>query len=114
MTYTHLTQEERYQIHALKRQGIHLSQIAAELGRSSSTIRRNASQFDAAQWQFVELDLRLRLSPQQVSDRLALEKRLSSQKNRQPPPHGIMRLIFFLFESIRVITNGHMTDLVRL
>lgn len=104
MTYTHLTQEERYQIHHLKRQGIHLSHIAAELGRSPSTIsrelrrnasaqgykpaqaqrqaaarqsqRRNARQFDAAQWQLVELYLRLYLSPQQVSDRLALEDRL--------------------------------------
>jgi IS30 family transposase len=105
MTYTHLTQEERYQIHSLRRQGVHLSQIAAELGRSTSTIsrelrrnasargyqpalaqdkatarqtqRRNARQFDAAQWQLVELYLRLSLSPQQVSDRLALEDRLS-------------------------------------
>ncbi len=105
MTYTHLTQEERYQIHNLTRQGIHLSQIAAELGRSSSTIsrelrrnasargyqpalaqdkatqrqtqRRNARQFEPEQWQLVELYLRLSLSPQQVSDRLALEDRLS-------------------------------------
>lgn len=105
MTYTHLTQEERYQIYNLKRQGVHLSQIAAELGRSSSTIsrelrrnvgtqgyqpaqaqdkatarqtqRRNARQFAPQQWQLVELYLRLRLSPQQVSDRLALENRLS-------------------------------------
>ena len=105
MTYTHLTQEERYQIHNLHRQGIHLSHIAAELGRSTSTIsrelrrntsargyqaalaqdiasarqseRRNARQFNAAQWQLVELYLRLGLSPQQVSDRLALEDRLS-------------------------------------
>jgi IS30 family transposase len=105
MTYTHLTQEERYQIHSLCRQGIHLSHIAAELGRCTSTIsrelkrnasargyqaavaqdkasarqseRRNARQFNAAQWQLVELYLRLGLSPQQVSDRLALEDRLS-------------------------------------
>jgi IS30 family transposase len=105
MTYTHLTQEERYQIHNLKRQGIHLSQIASELERSTSTIsrelrrnastrgyqpalaqeratarqrqRRNARQFDPQQWQLVELYLRLSLSPQQVSDRLALENRLS-------------------------------------
>jgi len=105
MIYTHLTQEERYQIHTLCRQGIHLSQIAAELGRSPSTIsrelrrnatergykpalahskarsrqcqRRNARQFDAGQWALVELYLRLHLSPQQVSVRLRLEKRLS-------------------------------------
>lgn len=105
MTYTHLTQEERYQIHGLSLQGLHQSQIAAALGRCTSTIsrevrrnstaqgykpaqaqsqatarqsqRRNARQFDAAQWQLVELYLRLSLSPQQVSDRLALENRLS-------------------------------------
>lgn len=105
MTYTHLPQEERYQIHSLKRQGIHLPQIAAELGRSPSTIsremrrnataqgykpalaqcevqarqgqRRNARQFDACQWALVELYLRLHLSPQEVSVRLRLEKRLS-------------------------------------
>jgi len=104
MTYTHLTQEERYQIHQLRRQGISLSHIAAELGRSASTIsrelrrnataqgykpaqaqrqatgrqsqRRNARQFDAAQWHLVELYLHLYLSPQQVSERLAREDRL--------------------------------------
>ena len=105
MTYTHLTQEERYQIHSLRRQGISQARIAAELARSSSAIsrelkrnstdtgykpgqahalaqlrqgqRRNARQFDCSQWQLVSLYLRLHLSPQQVSDRLALEKRLS-------------------------------------
>ena len=105
MTYTHLTQEERYQIHNLQRQGIALSRIAAELGRSACTIsrelrrntstrgykpaqaqgqaqarqsqRRNARQFEASQWALVELYLRLHLSPQQVSVRLGLEKRLS-------------------------------------
>jgi IS30 family transposase len=40
MTYTHLTQDERYQIHALKRQGVSLARIAAELARSRSTITR--------------------------------------------------------------------------
>ncbi len=104
MTYTHLSQDERYQIHSLRRQGISQSRIAAELARSVSTIsrelgrnasaqgykpaqaqykararqseRRNARQFSADEWQLVEIYLRLHLSPQQVSDRLALEKRL--------------------------------------
>ena len=104
MTYTHLTQEERYQIHSLKRQGISQARIAAELGRSPSTLsrelarnasahgykpaqaqcsadvrqsqRRNARQFSTTEWQLVEIYLRLHLSPQQVSDRLALEGRL--------------------------------------
>ena len=40
MTYTHLTQQERYQIHALKRQNISVACIAAELQRDRSTISR--------------------------------------------------------------------------
>lgn len=105
MTYTHLTQEERYQIHNLHRQQVCLTQIAAELGRSTSTIsrelrrnagqcgykpaqahqraqdrqsqRRNAKQFEPHHWQLVDLYLRLELSPDQISVRLKLEKRLS-------------------------------------
>lgn len=104
MTYTHLTQDERYQIHALKRQGISLARIAAELLRSPSTIsrelkrnagpalykpalahatararqtqRRNAHQFSAQQWEHVHAYLRLDLSPQQCSGRLLLEHAL--------------------------------------
>jgi len=102
MTYKHLTREERYQIHTLKRQGVSLGCIAAELGRHRSTIsrelqrntgrtgykpahahdralarqceRRNAQHFSPAQWAHVEALLRLFLSPQQVSGRLRLEK----------------------------------------
>jgi IS30 family transposase len=102
MTYKHLTREERYQIHTLRRQGISLGCIAAELGRSCSTIsrelqrnagpsgykpaqahdqararqclRRNAQHFSSAQWAHVEALLRLFLSPEQVSGRLRLEK----------------------------------------
>lgn len=105
MTYKHLTQEERYQIHTLKRQGVKLGRIAAELLRDRSTIsrelkrnagpegykpalahsqarerqcqRRNAKQFSPAQWAHVHTYLRLYLSPQQVSGRLKLEKALS-------------------------------------
>lgn len=104
MTYKHLTREERYQIHTLKRQGVSLGCIAAELGRNRSTIsrelqrnsapsgykpayahdralarqgeRRNAQHFSADQWAHVEGLLRLFLSPQQVSGRLRLEKAL--------------------------------------
>lgn len=102
MTYKHLSREERYQIHALKRQGVSLGCIAAELGRSRSTIsrelrrnsapsgykpayahdkalarqgeRRNAQHFSGEQWAHVEGLLRLSLSPQQISGRLRLEK----------------------------------------
>ena len=105
MTYKHLTREERYQIHALRRQNISPAVIAAELMRSRSTItrelkrnagvqgykparaherarsrqstRRNARQFDARQWSQVHRYLRLHLSPEQVSGRLKLEGPIS-------------------------------------
>lgn len=104
MTYKHLTREERYQIHTLRRQGVSLGCIAAELGRNRSTIsrelqrnsaptgykpasahdkamarqalRRNAQHFSADQWAHVEGLLRLFLSPQQVSGRLRQEQAL--------------------------------------
>ena len=104
MTYKHLTREERYQIHTLKRQGVSLGCIAAQLHRNRSTIsreiqrnsaatgykparahdralarqrdRRNAQHFSAAQWAHVEGLLRLSLSPQQISGRLRLERAL--------------------------------------
>ena len=102
MIYKHLTREERYQIHSLKRQGVSLGCIAAELGRNRSTIsrelkrnsaatgykparahdtalarqsnRRNALHFSTDQWAHAEGLLRLSLSPQQASGRLRLEK----------------------------------------
>ena len=40
MNYTHLTREERYQIHALRSQGIGIAAIAAQLGRHRSTVDR--------------------------------------------------------------------------
>ena len=102
MTYTHLTQEERYQIYALHLQNMSISHIATALQRNRSTIyrelkhnaelrvgyqpalahafarkrqcdRRNASQISAAQWQHVYAYLRLGLSPEQACDRLKLE-----------------------------------------
>jgi IS30 family transposase len=104
MTYTHLTQDERYQIHTLKQQGITLARIASELCRSPSTIsrelkrnscpsgyrpalahqsarsrqtqRRNALEFNPQQWSHVDAYLRLGLSPQQISGRLLLEHAL--------------------------------------
>ena len=110
MHYTHLTQEERYQIHILRRQMVSVAAIAAELQRSRSTIfrelkrnaclqsyipraaqakararqcqRRNAKEFDAEQWGHVHAYLRLGLSPQQCSGRLKLEKALSISHER--------------------------------
>ncbi|WP_196868899.1 helix-turn-helix domain-containing protein, partial [Polaromonas sp. CG_9.11] len=47
MRNKHLTQEERYQIHALRRQGVSFARIGAELNRHRSSIarefKRNAS-----------------------------------------------------------------------
>ena len=40
MDYIHLTQEERYQIYALKKAGFKQSEIASMLERSASTISR--------------------------------------------------------------------------
>ena len=101
MNYTHLSREERYQIHALRRQGLSYARIAAELNRSVATItreiqrnsglrgykpaqahdkararqcdRRNADEISAGQWRHVQAYLRLSLSPQQVAGRLLLE-----------------------------------------
>jgi IS30 family transposase len=43
MAYTHLTAEERYHIYELKHEQMSVTDIAAELGRSKSTISRELS-----------------------------------------------------------------------
>ncbi len=43
MAYTHLTEEERYQIDDLRRDGLNLREIAYKLGRSESTLSRELS-----------------------------------------------------------------------
>ena len=101
LNYTHLTQDERYQIQALHHARHSVVEIACQLRRSRSTIwrelKRNGTmalyQADQAQqlactrqllcrnartiapekWPHVEAYLRLYLSPQQVAGRLALE-----------------------------------------
>ena len=105
MNGTNLTQGERHRIHALRRQGVRLARIAAELNRHRSTIsrellrnsgsagykpasahtqartrqcvRRNAKEFSSEQWSHVHAYLRLHLSPQQTSGRLKLEKAIT-------------------------------------
>jgi transposase, IS30 family len=105
MSYSHLTQDERYQISSLKAQNLPIAQIANQLKRHRSTIirelrrnscdsdylpsqaqslctarlsaRRNAWQFKPVHWAHVEHYLRLSLSPQQISGRLLAEKALS-------------------------------------
>jgi IS30 family transposase len=101
LNYTHLTQDERYQIQALHHAGHSISEIARQLHRSASTILRelkrncNSTLYWAAQaqkladsrqllcrnaltispqkWLTVEAYLRLHLSPQQVAGRLEIE-----------------------------------------
>ena len=104
MNYTHLTREERYQIHALRRRGLSCADIARDLQRHRSSIsrelkrnaapqgykpaqahdkararqcqRRNAREFCEDQWKHVSDYLRRSLSPEQAAGRLRLEKAL--------------------------------------
>jgi IS30 family transposase len=102
--YTQLTQEERYQIYALKKAGHIQSEIAEIIGRDPGTIsrelRRNrglkgyrpqqahnlalARRYDKAQprignqvWQQVEVLIREEWSPEQVVGRVAMEQGVS-------------------------------------
>lgn len=94
MNYTHLTQEERYQIYALKKAGHKPSEIADVLERDRSTISRelarncghrgyrpkqaqhlsegrramNARTIDDSTWQFAQEKLLQQWSPEQISD----------------------------------------------
>ncbi len=93
MNYTHITQEERYQIYALKKAGHKQNEIAEVLERSGSTISRelsrnggrrgyrpkqahgksverqaiNARTIDDATWQFAQDRLLEQWSPEQIS-----------------------------------------------
>jgi len=96
MSYTHLSQSERYQIERWLQQGLHIIQIAGLLNRSKSTIYRelkrltvaysaagavihrqqcasrsaaNAPRIDTAAWQEVKQRLNQRWSPQQIAGR---------------------------------------------
>jgi len=51
MNYKHLAQEERYQIHALKRQNISLARIAAELQRDRSIDIRDLRPLAPPAWE---------------------------------------------------------------
>jgi IS30 family transposase len=98
MNYTHLTQEERYQIYALKKAGHKHSEIADVLERSASTIGRelarncgqrgyrpkqahsmaverramNARTIDDAAWEFAQEKLQQQWSPEQISGHVAI------------------------------------------
>lgn len=100
--YTQLTQEQRYQIYAMKKVGFNQSQIAADLEIHKSTVsrelRRNEGgrgyrpqqahqralerrqerarrpRINADLWSVVESKLREQWSPQQIAGRLKLER----------------------------------------
>ena len=102
LNYTHLSREERYQIHALHRRGVGISAIASDLGRHRSTIGRelvrntsakgykpacahtqakarlsgptNVRRIADEDWARVVRHLQLDYSPQQISGRLRLQK----------------------------------------
>ena len=96
MTYTHLSQSERYQIERWLQQGLHIIQISGLLNRAKSTIYRelsrlntaysasnaiihrqqcasrsaaNAPRVDPLAWQEVKRRLSQRWSPQQIAGR---------------------------------------------
>ncbi len=100
MNYTHLTQEQRYQIYALMKAGFNRTQIAAEISVHKSTVsrevRRNRGQrgyrpkqahelastrqqqrvaprIEPQTWQQIEMLLSQEWSPEQISGRLVLE-----------------------------------------
>ena len=96
MTYTQLTQEQRYQIYALKKMGHTQTDIAQCVGVHKSTIRRelrrnrgqrgyrpqqahrkaqkrrarNSPQISEEDWRIVEEKLKMDGSPEQISSRL--------------------------------------------
>lgn len=98
MNYTHITQEERYQIYALKKAGMNQTKIAEILGRSASTISRelrrnrglrgyrphqahvkslerraiNARRIDADTWELVREKLQEEWSPEQISGQFSI------------------------------------------
>jgi IS30 family transposase len=106
MNYTHLTQEERYQIYALKKAGHKQNEIANVLERSESTISRelardcgrrgyrpkqahcssvdrramNARTIDDATWQFAREMLMLQWSPEQISGHAAISQETVYQR----------------------------------
>ncbi|MEG2271132.1 MAG: IS30 family transposase [Acinetobacter sp.] len=98
MNYSHLTQEERYQIYALLREGFSTRHIALRLARAPSTIcreikrnrnrngyfakhahklakRRQASNYkpvNSAMWEQVKSYLSLQWSPEQIASHVAV------------------------------------------
>ena len=114
MTYTHLTQEERYQIYALKRAGITQKVIASILKRSESTISReinrnsgkrgyrpkqaqykslmrraiNARRINDQDWQWSKSKLQEEWSPEQISHFVGISHETIYQRIYQDKSQG--------------------------
>ena len=114
MTYTHLTQEERYQIYALKRAGITQKVIASILKRSESTISReinrnsgkrgyrpkqaqykslmrraiNARRINDQDWQWAKSKLLEEWSPEQISHFVGISHETIYQRIYQDKSQG--------------------------
>lgn len=114
MNYTHITQEERYQIYALKKAGINQSKISEIIGRSPSTISRelkrnrglrgyrphqaqmkscerraiNARRIDTATWDMVREKLMEEWSPEQISGQFAISHETVYQHIYANKRHG--------------------------
>lgn len=114
MNYTHITQEERYQIYALKKAGINQSKIAETIGRSPSTISRelkrnqglrgyrphqaqlksserravNARRVDSVIWAFAREKLLEEWSPEQISGQADISHETVYQRIYADKRHG--------------------------
>ena len=84
MDYTHLTQEERYQISTLLREGFSKRYIAWRLNRSPSTISREINRNRARNGYFAK-----------HANQLALRRHCSNPKRI---PHEIWTLVIFYLE----------------
>jgi IS30 family transposase len=114
MNYTHITQEERYQIYALKKAGINQSKISEIIGRSPSTVSRelkrnqglrgyrphqaqlksserravNARRVDSAIWAFAREKLLEEWSPEQISGQADISHETVYQRIYADKRHG--------------------------
>ncbi|HQT82272.1 MAG TPA: helix-turn-helix domain-containing protein [Ferrovaceae bacterium] len=85
MTYTHLSQIERYQIFSLLKEGFSCTQIARNLDRSKSTISREIKRNTGG-----------RGYPLKQANRLAIERSLGSRNARRVDPEVLKRAFSFI------------------
>ena len=87
MSRTHLTQDERYQIHALRRADLGIRAIALQLGRAPSTISRELQRAGASA-----------IAPYDAAaaQAAALKRRSRSRNARVIPPQTWSRVVCYL------------------